>query len=125
FGTEMSKRADGAGKLSNAHVFGGDAKAFDVALGLGVPDGQLESKRNGLGVDAVGTPDHGRIFKFPGAAFEHRRELFQIGRNNRRRLLNKKGLGSIDDIVRSQSVVKPARVRSDDFGHGRGESYDV
>ena len=121
----MSKRAHRSGKLSHPHVFGGAAKARDVALGLGVPVGQLETKRDGLGVNAVGTADHGRVFEFPGAAFQHGGKLFQIGGDNRRRLLDQQGLRSIDYVVRSQAVVKPAGVRSDDLGHGGGEGDDV
>ena len=121
----MGKRAHRAGKFSHPHVFSGAAKARDVALGLGVPVGQLEAKRDGLGVDAVGTADHGRVFEFPGAAFQHVRKLFQIGGDDRRCLLDQQGLGSVDDIVRSQAVVKPAGVGSDDLGHGGGEGDDI
>ena len=101
------------------------AKARDVALRLGVPVGQLEAKRDGLGVDAVGAADHGRVFEFPGAAFQHGGKLFQIGGDDRGRLLDQQGLRSIDHVVRSQAVMKPAGVRPDDFSHGGGEGDDI
>ena len=75
-GAEVGEGADGSGELAHAHVFGGAAKARDVALGLGVPVGQLESEGDGLGVDAVGAADHGRVFELPGAAFEDCRKAF-------------------------------------------------
>ena len=124
-GAEVSKGAHRPGKFSHPHVFGGVAKARDIALGLGVPVGQLETKCDGLGVNAVGAADHGRVFKFPGAPFQHGGKLFQIGGDNRRRLLDEQGLRSVDYIVRSQAVVKPAGVRADDFGHGGGEGDDI
>ena len=125
FGAEVGKRAHRSGKFSHPHVFGGAAKARDIALGLGVPVGQLETKRDGLGVNAVGAADHGRVFEFPGAAFQHGGKLFQIGGDNRGRLLDEQSLRSIDYIIRSQAVVKPAGVRSDDLGHGGGEGDDI
>ena len=101
------------------------AKARDVALSLGVPVGQLEAKRDGLGVNAVGTADHGCVFEFPGAAFQHGGKFFQVGGDDRGRLLDQQRLRSIDHIIRSQAVMKPARVRPHDFGHGGGEGDDI
>ena len=101
------------------------AKTLDVALGLGVPVGQLETKRDGLGVDAMSAADHGRVFELPGTAFQHGRKLFQVGGDNGGSLLDEQGLGSIDHVVRSQPVVKPAGVWSDDLGHRSGKGDDV
>ena len=125
FGAEVGEGAHRSGKFSHPHVFGGAAKARDIALGLGVPVGQLETKRDGLGVNAVGAADHGRVFEFPGAAFQHSGKLFQIGGDNRGGLLDEQGLRSIDHVVRSQAIVKPAGVRSNDLGHGGSERDDI
>ena len=53
-------------------------KALDVALRLRVPVGQLEAEGDGLGVDAVGASDHGRVLELPGAALQHFGEALQI-----------------------------------------------
>ena len=67
-GREVGEGADGAGELSDPHVFGGRDEARDVALRLRVPVGDFEAEGDGLGVDAVSAADHGRVFEFPGAA---------------------------------------------------------
>ena len=40
-------------------------------------------------------------------------------------LLDEQSLGSVDDVVRSQAVVEPAGVRTDNFSDGGSESDDV
>jgi hypothetical protein len=70
-------------------------------------------------------PDHGRVLEFPGTALEHIGKSLKILRNDLRCLANEQRLRGIDDIVRGQTVVKPAGVWSDDLGNGRGEGNDV
>ena len=125
FGREVGEDSDRAGELAYAHVFGGGLEASDVALRLGIPVGDLEAEGDGLGVDAVGAADHGRVFEFPGAALEHLGEALQILRDDFRGLVDQQGLRGVDYIVGSESVVEPAGVRADDFGDGRGEGDDV
>ena len=107
------------------HIFGGAAKSSDVALGLGIPVGQLETKRDGFGVNAVSAPDHGCVFELPGAAFQHGGKFLQIGGDDDRSLLNQKSLRSIHHIVRGQAVMKPAGVRAHDLRDCSGEGDDV
>ena len=57
--------------------------------------------------------------------FEHFGEALEIGRNQRRGLLNEQSLRGIDNIVRRQAVVEPARMWANDFCDGRGEGNDV
>src|SRR5260221_13237243 len=76
FRREMGKRSDGARELANAQIFRGGTKARDVTLSLRIPVGDLESKSDGFGVDAVGTPDHRRIFELERPrSEEHTSEL--------------------------------------------------
>src|SRR4029077_20440208 len=125
FGAEVREGSDCAGELPYPHVFGGGAKAGDIALGFGIPVGQLETKSNGFGVNAVSAANHGSVFEFQGTAFKNSRKFFQIGGDDGGCLLDEQSLGSIDDIVRSQAVVKPAGVGADDLGHGGGEGDNV
>ena len=69
-GLEVAEGADGAGELADAQVFGGGVEAGEVALHLGVPVEQLEAEGGGLGVDAVGAADDGRVLELDGAALE-------------------------------------------------------
>jgi hypothetical protein len=125
FGAEVGEGAYGSGKFPHAHIFSGEAKALDIALGLGIPVGQLEAEGDGLGVDAVRAPDHWCVLELPSAALEHVRQLFQIGGDYDGRLLDEQGLRSVDYIVRGQAVVKPTGMGADDLGDGGGERDDV
>jgi hypothetical protein len=66
-GLEVAEGADGAGELADAQVFGGGVEAGEVALHLGVPEQELEAEGGGLGVDAVGAADGGRVLELEGA----------------------------------------------------------
>src|SRR6185437_2556975 len=69
-GLEMTEGADGAGELSDAHVFGGGIEADKIAPHLRVPIEQLEAEGGGLGVDAVSAADDGRVLELECAALE-------------------------------------------------------
>jgi len=47
----------------------------------------------------VGSPDHWRIFEFPGAASEHVGQALEIAGDQRRCLLNEQCLRGVDNIV--------------------------
>ena len=119
FRREMGEDSHGAGELAHAHVFGGGIEARDVALRFRIPVGQFESEGDGLGVDAVGAADHGRVFEFPGAAFEHFGEALKIFRDDGGRLADQQGLRGIDHVVGSEAVVKPARIAGRRFRRRR------
>ena len=69
-GLEVAEGADGSGELADAEVFGGGVEAGEVALDLGVPEEELEAEGGGLGVDAVGAADDGRVLELDGALLE-------------------------------------------------------
>src|ERR1700686_5610995 len=112
----MGKRAPRARELAYSQIFGGGFEARDVAARLRIPVGDLESKGDGLGVDAVGTPDYWRVFELPGPAFEHLGQTVEIARNQNGRLLDEQRLRRIHHIVRGEAIVEPAGVRADDLG---------
>ena len=124
-GAEVGERSHRAGKLAHAHVLGGSLEAFDVALRLGIPVGQLEAEGNRLGVNAVSAADHGRVFELPGAAFEDLGKPFEIGGDDGRRLADEQGLCGVDHIVGREAVVKPAGFGADDLRHRGGEGDHV
>ena len=64
------ERADGARGLADAHVFGGRAQAREVAPCFFVPDGELQSEGDRLGVDAVGAADLHGVAELEGAPLE-------------------------------------------------------
>src|SRR6202453_2291639 len=68
---QMPEGADGAGKLAYPHVLGTGVEADQVAHDLGIPVEQLEAEGRRLGMDAVGTPDGGRVLELQGAQPEH------------------------------------------------------
>ena len=96
-------------------------KAFDVAFRFGMPVGELQSKRRGLGMNAVSAPDRRRMLKFKRTAFEDGLERLQIVANDQRGFVNLKRLGGIDDIVRSKAKMEPTRFSTDFLRDSRGE----
>ncbi len=79
----MRENSYRAGKLSDSHVLGRRRKARNIALHLRIPVRQLESERDGLGMNAVRASNHRRVLELPGAAFEHLCEMFKILRDQR------------------------------------------
>ena len=95
----MPKRPHSAGELADAHVFRRCVEAGEVALHFGIPVEQLEPKGGGLGVDAVGATDGGRVLELESAALEHGQEGDDAGANELRRLLDLQRLGCVDNVI--------------------------
>src|SRR5215472_18011942 len=121
----MRSVSDGAGQLADAHLFCRHFEALDVPLYLGIPIGQLQAEGNRLGMDAMRPADGGRVLKLPGTPLQDLAQLLQIVANDRRRLLYQQRLRGIDDVVRSQAVVQPARLRADLLRDCRSKGDDV
>src|SRR5438552_11656493 len=122
---KVGKRADCPGELSYAHVLRRALKASDIALCFGIPVGQLDSKSNRLGVDTVGAADHGRVFEFPGTAFQDLGELLKTRADDFRSLTNEQSLSGINHVVGGQSVMEPARFRAHDLSDSRRKSDNI
>ena len=107
------------------------AKRVGVALHLGIPVEQLEAEGGGLGVDAVGAADGGRVLELEGAALEHGEQRGDAVADERGCFLDLEGLGGVDNVVRSEAVVQPARGLAvqalvlEALGHCGGEGDNV
>ena len=69
--------------------------------------------------------DLGRVLELPRAALQDLGQPLQVLGDDGRGLSDEQCLRGVDHIVRRESVVEPARVRTHDLGHRRGESDDV
>src|SRR5436309_14009885 len=122
---EMGEGANRPGELSYAHVLRCVLKTRDIALRFGIPVGQLDSKSNRLGVHTVGAADHGRVFEFPGTAFQDLGELLKTRADDFRSLTNEQSLSGINHVVGGQSVMEPARFRAHDLSDSRRKSDNI
>ncbi len=127
---QMAERAHRARQLAHAHVLGRGVEAGSVALHLGVPVEQLEAEGGGLGVDAVGAADGGRVLELDGAALEHGQQRGDAVADERRGFFDLQRLRRVDDVVRREPVVQPARLGVEALvlqalGHCSGEGDDV
>src|SRR5438552_10180098 len=102
---EVSKHADRPGELSYPHVLRCVLKTRDIALRFGIPVGQLDSKSNRLGVHTVGAADHGRVFEFPGTAFQDLGELLKTRADDFRSLINEQSLSGVNQVVGGNFVM--------------------
>lgn len=126
-GTEMGGVADGAGDFAEVDAGSGFAEAGDVALIFGEPVGDLEAEGDGLGMDAVGAADLGRVLEFVGADVEDFAEEDEVALDEARGVAEEEGLSGVDDVVGGHAVVKPAGSFGigDGFADGHGEGDDV
>ena len=95
----MAEGSDCARELAHAHVFGGGIEALEIALHLGVPVEQLEAEGGGLGVDAVGAADGGRVLELEGAALEHGHERHDAFTDDRGGFFDLQRLGRVHYII--------------------------
>src|SRR2546425_1697808 len=96
---DMGEGANRPGELSYAHVLRRVLKTRNIAMGLGVPIGQLDSKSNRFRVDTVSAADHGRVFELPGAALEDLGKLSQVFRDDFRSLTDEQRLSGVDYVI--------------------------
>ena len=127
FRTEMRRVADGAGNFSNRHLRGRIAETSDVALIFRKPVGDLQPECNWLGMNPVSTADLRRVPKLVRAKIKNFAEQNKFPLDDARSVANHQGLRGVDNVVRSQSVVQPARRSgiADRFTNVHGERDDV
>src|SRR5437764_13292262 len=121
----MSESPHGAGELAHAHLFGSALKASNMTDNFGIPDSQLQSESGGLGMDAVSAPDHGRVFKFMGAAFKGVAKVMQVFQNDLRGCFDLQGLGGIHHVIGGEAVMQPARLGADFFRYRGSKGDDI
>ena len=101
-----------------------------MPLKLVPPERQLQAERDRFGVYAVGASHLIRILILKRLLLEHRGELIEIALDQGRCAFNLQRLSGIDDIVRGQPVMEPARgiggvVALHGFGDRGGERNHV
>ena len=111
FRSDVREGADRAGDLAHAQVFGRGAQALQVAPRFLVPDRELQSEGDGLGVHAVGAADLTACagIRARGASGRIAQRLQVAVRMDRRGLLQQQRLRRIHHVVRGEPVVQPAR----------------
>src|SRR5213079_1088997 len=122
---EVGKGADRPGELSYTHVLRCVLKTRNIALGLGVPVGQLDSESNRFGMDTVGASNHWCVSELPGAVFQDLGELLKTRGDDFRSLTNEQSLSGIDHVIGGQSVMEPARFRAHDLSDSRRKSDNI
>ncbi len=73
----------------------------------------------------MGSADHGGVLKLQSPAAEHFVQSVQVIAENPGSFLDLEGLGRVDDVIRGQSIVKPARLGPNFFGDRGGKSDHV
>ena len=122
----MREGADRPGDLPDADHFARARDALDVALHLGVPEGQLQAKRHDLGVHAMRAADHRRVLVLFSAGLDRAAERRQVREDQVAGFDHLQRLRGIDDVGRGQAEVQPAGGGPDDFGHrGRKRNHVV
>lgn len=129
-GPDMGKYAHGSGDLAVPDLFGGEVEPFEVAADFVVVEGEFPAEGDRFGLNAVGAADLGGVTELEGPFLEGCGQGFQRFTDQAGGLDDLAGLGGIDDVVGSHSVVEPARSLRNSLGfHGfgdrRGESNDV
>src|SRR5262249_51416890 len=97
----------------------------DVAHDLRIPVGDLQTESCRLGVDAVSAADDGRMLELAGPACQNGLELFQIIQDDLGSFFDLQSLGSIDYVVRSESVMEPSSLRTNLFAYSGGKGDHV
>jgi hypothetical protein len=85
-GPQVGERADRARQLSDAHVLARPLETRAVASHLLVPERELETERDRLGVDAVRAADHHRVAMLEGAPAQRRAQRVDARDQEVRRL---------------------------------------
>src|SRR6185437_11604970 len=104
----MRERAHRARDFPDAQVFGCSVEAFQIASGLRVPDREFETEGDRLGMNPVRTADLDRVSEFERAALEYIAKANQARAQDRGGLFDLQRLRGIHDIVRCETVMKPA-----------------
>ena len=111
--------------LPTRMVSAGALDARAVPLQLRVPQGQLQPEGHGLGVDAVGAPDHGRVLELVGAVAQDREQGVHVLEDQVAGLAHEHGQRGVHHVRRGQAVVQPAALGPHALRHVRDEGDDV
>src|SRR5713226_3069071 len=121
----MSERADSAADLSDRYGCAGFRQALAVTKRLVVPECEGQTKRSGLGVNAMRAPDLRRVLEFKRAALEHVEERIDLLYQDVAGIAQQQRVRRIDHVRRSQSVVNKARRVANRFRQIRSERDNI
>src|SRR5580700_5701521 len=93
FGPNVRERADGARDFAHADLFGGGEEAGMMAAELVVPQGELQAKGDGFGMDAMGAADLDCEFVAERGFLEMVEQGIEAKHNESRSGLELEGLG--------------------------------
>ena len=125
FRTEVSEGADRAGDFPHFHIGGGLLEAPAVALQLAGPVGQHQAKGGGLGVDAVGAPDHDRVFELVGALLQNVSQARQPLPEQVVGLAHQQRGGGVEHVGAGEAVVEVAGFGAGLLGDRQSEGDEV
>ena len=97
----MAERADGAGGLPDRHIRRRRPEPLEAACSLVVPQSQLETEGDRLGMDPVGAAHLHGVLELEGPGLQYRPESLDTLFDQGGSLLDLEGLRSIYYIVRS------------------------
>ena len=87
------------------------------------PEGEFQAEGVGLRVDPVRTANHDRVLVLERLRLQRVEQFSYSSEQQKGRFLDLQRLRSIDDIVRRQPIVEPARVLFNTcIGHGFGNA---
>ena len=124
-GLEVRVGAHRARDLADADDVARAQQPLPIALQLLVPERQLQTEGDRLGVHAVGASDHRRTAMLGGAVADGVREVVDVLQQQVAGLVELERQGRVDDVRRGQAEVQPARRRPNALGHRGGERDDV
>src|SRR5665213_224347 len=127
---EVAKGAHSARQLADPHAFSGSIEALQVALHFGVPVKQLQAEGRWLRIDAMGTADGWCVLELERAPLKHFKKIDDAFADDGRRFLDLQRLRRVYNVVGSESVMEPARLRAQPMRmqalcHGCGERDHV
>ena len=108
-----------------AIVSRGPVEPRELALQLRVPQRHLEAEGHGLGVDAVGAPDHRRVLVTEGALPDRLQEVDEVRADEVAGVAHQDGEGRVHHVRRGEAVVQPAPLGPDALGDAGDEGDDV
>ena len=115
FGRDLREGAHGAGNLPDADIVDGFLKTREMARHFLIPERQLQSEGDRLGVHAVRAADHHGPFIFARLAAQHVHEVFDVLFDQRRSFFELHRQRRVHHVRRGHADMEIARIVADRF----------
>jgi hypothetical protein len=122
---EQGEGAYRAADFAERYSFARAPQAFPIPAHLVVPKRERQSKRSGLGVNAVRAANLRRLFEFKRALLQHFKKRLNFLKENVAGFPEQQGVRSVDNVGRGQAIVNKARGLANVFGQIGGKGDDV